>query len=85
MDDLQTRLQYYAAGTEVTIKIMRQDGQDYTERTYDVTLGHAVGATGSEDTNPAEEDGTQYNGGGFQMPGFPGVDGFLPDEEEGDN
>ena len=28
MDDLQTRLQYYAAGTEVTIKVMRQDGQD---------------------------------------------------------
>ncbi len=87
MDDLQTRLQYYAAGTEITVKIMRQDGQDYTERTYNVTLGHAAGAAGTEDTNPAEEDGAQYNGGGFQMPGFPGVDGFLPgdQEQEGDH
>ncbi len=85
MDDLQTRLQYYAAGTEVTIKVMRQDGQEYTERSYNVTLGRAAGSSSSEDTNPVEENEGQQGIGGFQMPGFPGVNGFYQggEDEEG--
>ncbi len=56
MDDLQTRLQYYAAGTEVSIKVMRQNGQEYTEATYNVTLGHAAKTAGEGDSNAGEQD-----------------------------
>ncbi len=65
MDDLQTRLQYYAAGTEVTVKVMRQDGQEYVEKTYQVTLGHGAGASSGGDSNA----GQQEDADGFSHPG----------------
>ncbi|MCR5671933.1 MAG: trypsin-like peptidase domain-containing protein [Butyrivibrio sp.] len=64
MDDLQTRLQYYAAGTEVEVVVMRQMGQEYKEATYTVTLGPGSGTTGGADSNAAEGGGNgQFNGG----------------------
>jgi serine protease Do len=74
MDDLQKRLEYYAAGTTVSITVMRQNGTEYAEQTCQVTLGHLQSASSGTDTNPAEE-GSQggFGGfGGFQMPAFPG-------------
>ena len=84
MDDLQTKLQYYAAGTNVTVKVMRQNGQEYTEQTYNVTLGHGATNTSTQDSNPAEQNGNSGNfGGGFMQPGFNGF--FNDDSEEGDH
>ena len=39
MDQLQNLLEYYAAGTEVEIVIMRQRDGEYRQQTIDVTLG----------------------------------------------
>ena len=70
MDDLQTRLQYYAQGTTVTLTVMRQNGSEYTEYTYDVTLGGATTTTGGEDSNAAEDEtANQYDG--RQAPAMP--------------
>ena len=75
MDDLQSRLEYYAAGTTVTITIMRQNGSEYTEYTMDVTLGYAQSAS-SADSNAGESgNGSESNGGsqysGQTQPGMP--------------
>lgn len=40
MEELQGMLEYYAAGTEVEVVLMRQSNGEYKERTIDVTLGH---------------------------------------------
>ena len=71
MDDLQTRLQYYAAGTTVPITVMRQNGSEYVEKTVNVTLGYAQTTATSNDSN-AGENGSKSQFGGFQMPAFPG-------------
>lgn len=39
MDQLQNLLEYYAAGTEVEIVVMRQRDGEYRQQTIDVTLG----------------------------------------------
>ncbi len=73
MDDLQTRLQYYAAGTTVTVKVMRPSGQEYVEQEFTVTLGHAATTQGA-DSNAGEEGGQgQYDGS--QQPAMPGSKG----------
>jgi serine protease Do len=74
MDDLQTRLQYYAAGTDVTIKVLRQarNGEEYEEMTFTVTLGAAAGSGSSSDTT-AGTDGSGYDGNA------------LPGGKEGDD
>ena len=73
MDDLQTRLQFYAAGSTVTITVMRQNGAEYVEQEYNVTLGHAATTHGGQDSNAGEEGETsdQYDGS-FQQPAIPG-------------
>ena len=69
MDDLQTRLQYYSKGTAVTVTIMRQNGSEYIEKTFDVTLNGASSGR-SQDSNAAEEGGSsQYDG--KQQPALP--------------
>ncbi len=70
MDDLQTRLQYYAIGTTVKVTVMRQNGSEYTDYTYDVTLGGATNTSGNGGSG--SEDGTsqgQYDG--HQVPAKP--------------
>ena len=84
LDDLQTRLQFYAAGTTVSIKVMRQNGAEYVEEQYDVTLGHAASAHGGQDSNAGEEGETsdQYDGT-FQQPAIPGGKNGQGDQSEG--
>ncbi|MBQ8030197.1 MAG: trypsin-like peptidase domain-containing protein [Butyrivibrio sp.] len=73
MDDLQTRLQYYAAGTTVSVKVMRPSGQEYIEEEFSVTLGQAA-TTQGVDSNAGEEGGQgQYDGS--QQPAMPGSKG----------
>lgn len=40
MEELQGLLEYYAAGTEVEVVLMRQSNGEYKERTVDVKLGY---------------------------------------------
>lgn len=40
MEELQGLLEYYAAGTQVEVVLMRQSNGEYKEQTIDVTLGH---------------------------------------------
>ena len=69
MDDLQTRLQYYKKGTQVTVTVMRQNGSEYVEENFDVTLGGAASGQ-SQDSNAAESDeNSQYDGN--QQPALP--------------
>ncbi len=72
MEDLQNRLQYYAQGTTVPITVMRQNGSEYEEYTYDVTLSGASTTGNGGDSNAAEGEGGagQYNG--ITPDGLPG-------------
>ena len=76
MDDLQSRLEYYAKGTTVSITVMRQSDSGYTEVTLDVTLGEAASTSSSTDSNAAGSGENQYNG--QQQPA-------LPDDKNGQN
>ena len=70
MDDLQTRLQYYAIGTTVPVTVMRQNGSEYTEVTYNVTLGAAT-TLNTQDSNAGENGGSSGQYDGKQSPGKP--------------
>ncbi len=70
MDDLQTRLQYYAIGTTVPVTVMRQNGSEYTEFTYNVTLGAAT-SVNTQDSNAGENGGSSGQYDGKQSPGKP--------------
>ena len=67
MDDLQTRLQYYPQGATVQITVMRQNGAEYVEQTFDVTLGGKAELNGSADSNAGEDNSDHYDG--QQQPG----------------
>nr|WP_297769938.1 trypsin-like peptidase domain-containing protein [uncultured Butyrivibrio sp.] len=70
MDDLQTRLQYYAIGTTVKVTVKRQNGSEYTDYTYDVTLGGATNTSGNGGSGSADGTGQgQYDG--HQVPAKP--------------
>ena len=43
MSNLENRLQYYAAGETVEIKVQVIQGNEYTEKTFTITLGSASG------------------------------------------
>ena len=70
MDDLKIRLQYYPIGATVPVTVMRQNGSEYTEVTYNVTLGGAT-ETGSQDSNAAENGGSSGQYDGKQTPAKP--------------
>ena len=79
MDDLQTRLQYYAKGTEVTVTVMRQNGQEYAATTYTVTLGGAPTNSQNADSNAGESNSAgQYDGS--QQPAMPEGKGGQPQQ-----
>jgi serine protease Do len=65
MEDLQNQLQYYAAGTTVTVTIERANNGEYVEQEISVTLGEKVGTTTeSSDEDSSEDSGnSQQNGG----------------------
>ncbi|SFC20472.1 S1C family serine protease [Butyrivibrio sp. YAB3001] len=69
MEDLQTKLQYYAIGTTVQVTVLRQNGSEYEEIVMDVTLGGAASNNGSEAEASDEGNVGQYDG--KQAPGKP--------------
>ena len=56
MDDLQTRLQYYKAGTTVKLGIMRTDGSEYKETEVELTLGKAPSSDDSKAASNEKDD-----------------------------
>lgn len=69
MDDLQTRLQYYKQGTTVTVTVMRQNGSEYVEQNYEVTLGGASSGKATDSNAAEDEENNQYDG--KQQPALP--------------
>ncbi|WP_051538187.1 S1C family serine protease [Butyrivibrio proteoclasticus] len=61
MEDLTTRLEYYAAGTTVTIKVMREGDDGYEEVELQVTLGSADDSA-TDSNGPGSGNGGQYPG-----------------------
>ena len=66
MDDLKSRLEYYAAGETVDLVVKIADNGSYVEKTLTITLGKA-------DTSTTTQDGQQ----GQTQPGESGQDGNL--------
>lgn len=57
IENLENRLQYYAAGETVSITLQVAEGKGYVERTVEVTLGRA-----SEHTQPVGGSGFGFGG-----------------------
>ena len=71
MEDLQKMLQYYKAGTEVTLTVQRQDGKgSYAEASVNVTLG-----TRASIQSQPEEEGQEAENGQNGMDGQNGMEG----------
>ena len=81
MEDLQTRLQYYAIGTTVKVTVMRQNGSEYQEYTYNVTLSGATNTSG-RGGNGAKDGTSQGQYDGSQSPAMP-EDKTTPGQNEG--
>ena len=65
MEELQRLLQYYKAGTEVTLNVQRQDGQgSYSETTVKVTLGTKASLKSAEDNANGAGNSSQGQNGG---------------------
>ena len=78
MEELQKMLQYYKAGTEVTLTVQRQDGQgSYAEAEVKVTLGTRASIE-NQQQNDQQNDQPQ-NGQQEQ------VDPNMPDQNGGQN
>ena len=86
MEELQRLLQYYKAGTEVTLNVQRQDGQgSYSETTVKVTLGTKASLKSAEDNaNGAGNSSQGQNGGngGNAGQGQNGGNGGMGGQEE---
>ena len=64
MEDLQNMLQYYKAGTEVTLTVQRQDGNgSYKEATVKVTLGTRESIESQDSQNSQNQQGGQGQSG----------------------
>lgn len=78
MEELQKMLQYYKAGTEVTLTVQRQDGQgSYAEAEVKVTLGTRASIENQQQND--QQNGQQQNGQQEQ------VDPNMPDQNGGQN
>ena len=78
MEELQKMLQYYKAGTEVTLTVQRQDGQgSYAEAEVKVTLGTRASIENQQQND--QQNGQQENGQQEQ------VDPNMPDQNGGQN
>ena len=72
MEDLQKQLQYYAAGTEVTLTVQRQDGTgNYVEKQVKVTLStkDTIQSAENSDGNQNGSDQSGSDQGGQNRPG----------------
>ncbi|MDO5702963.1 MAG: trypsin-like peptidase domain-containing protein, partial [Lachnospiraceae bacterium] len=72
MEELQRQLQYYRAGTEVTLKVQRQDGNGtYAETLVKVTLGTRESIQGANGQNSQpQQDGQPQQGGQSGQNGY---------------
>ncbi len=78
MEELQKMLQYYKAGTEVTLTVQRQDGQgSYAEAEVKVTLGTRASIENQQQND--QQNGQPQNGQQEQ------VDPNMPDQNGGQN
>jgi serine protease Do len=78
MEELQKMLQYYKAGTEVTLTVQRQDGQgSYAEAEVKVTLGTRASIENQQQND--QQNGKPQNGQQEQ------VDPNMPDQNGGQN
>ena len=67
MEGLQKQLQYYKAGTEVTLTVQRQDGNgSYAETTVKVTLGTRESIQGQQSGQGQQGGQSQQDGQGQQ-------------------
>ncbi len=69
MDELKSQLQYYEAGTTVTLTVQRENGnREYEEVSVDVTLGtqESISSQENQDNNNGYGDGSQE--GNFMNP-----------------
>ena len=93
MEDLQNQLQYYTAGTEVTLTVQRQDGTgSYIEKNVKVTLSskdtienvqeQQEDQAGPEGQN--NDQGGRGGRGGQQNQEYDSSD-IFPDEEQGED
>ena len=81
MEDLQRQLQYYKAGTEVTLTVQRQDGNgSYKEISVKVTLGTRASIQAGDAQNGQEQEEPGQNG---QGQGGPGRDDQGRDDRSG--
>ncbi len=81
MEDLKGRLEYYAAGTTVTLTVERANNAGgYDEYTFEVTLTSA--STTSADDSTAGSNGEQYDG---QAPTQGDQSGSEQGEQQGGN
>nr|MCR5099797.1 trypsin-like peptidase domain-containing protein [Butyrivibrio sp.] len=76
MDDLQGKLEYYAAGTTVTVTVMRAGSNGYEEQDIEVTLGSATTVETSTDTQDSYDGQTQQGQDGTQNGGQNGSNGY---------
>lgn len=75
MEDLQNELQYYAAGTEVTLTVERSgEGSEYSEKSIRVTLGDASTIEQSEKEQQSRGSSGQDNGSSGEDSGQDGGD-----------
>ena len=58
MEDLQNRLEYYEAGEVVSLTIMRQSDNGYTEQQVEITLGNSS----TLETSDSQEENETYQG-----------------------
>ena len=90
MEDLQNQLQYYSAGTEVTLTVQRQDGTgNYIEKSVKVTLGSKDTIENVQEQQEGAEGQNNNQGGrggrgGQQNQEYNGSDVF-PEEEQGED
>ena len=70
MEELQKRLQYYKAGTEVTLTVQRQDGMgSYAEAAAKVTLGTRESLQNANSQDNQSQQGDQPQQGGQSQQG----------------
>ena len=70
MEELQKRLQYYKAGTEVTLTVQRQDGMgSYAEAAVKVTLGTRESLQNANSQDNQSQQGDQPQQGGQSQQG----------------
>ena len=81
MEELQKRLQYYKAGTEVTLTVQRQDGMgSYAETAVKVTLGTRESLQNANQQNEQSQQGEQPQQGSRPQQGEQPQQGNQPQQ-----